>query len=173
MKADKPETNAPAVTTGKEPATHRSGMVSFDDLEHWFEEAFPSGWMTSFRRNWPVLRDFSELRAPFEGRWPKVDMVDRENDVLVHAELPGVKREDLEVSVTDRTVTVKAKTTTEQKEEKDQYVRREMTRGEFERTLRLPQEIDTNGVQANLKDGVLELVLPKLKSTPRKTVTVS
>lgn len=173
MRTDTSTSKTPATPSGTEPAARRGGMVSFDDLERWFDEAFPTGLMAHLRRGWPTFGDMPELHAPFAGRWPKVDMVDRENDVLVHAELPGVKREDLDVSVTERSVTLKAKTSSETKDEKDQYFRREITRGEFERTLPLPQDIDTNAVQASLKDGVLELVLPKVKTTPRKSVSVS
>lgn len=169
---DQPGTKVPVSKQTTEAAPQGGGLVSFEDLEHWFDTMFPSRWMSDFRRSWPRFRDFAELRPPFEGRWPKVDMVNREDDVLVHAELPGVKKEDLDVSVTETTVTIKAKTQSEKKDEKDQYYRREITRGEFERTLHLPQEIDAEAVKANLKDGVLELVLPKVKKTPRKSVKV-
>lgn len=166
---EQPPTKVPARPAG--PA----GLVTFDDLERWFDEQFRNlgrGW---FQPLAPRLFDFPEMPAlqpPFEGRWPKVDVVDREADLLVRAELPGVTREGLDVSVTDRSVTIKATTRKETKEDKDQYHRREITAGAFERTLALPEDVDSAQAKASLKDGVLELVLPKRSKGPRQQVKV-
>ena len=144
-------------------------MNPFGDMEHWFQEHFPNWFSTPFQAPWPTL---GNLRPPFSGRWPKVDLVERDNEVMVKAELPGVTKENLEVSMTDHSVTIHATTSHEEKEEKGQYYRREISHGEFERTVPLPDGVNVDEAKANFKNGVLELVVPKTKSTPRKTVKV-
>jgi HSP20 family protein len=67
------------------------------------------------------------------------------------------------VSVTDNAVTIKASTEQEQKEEKGDYFRRELTRGTFVRTVALPTEVNGEQAKANFKDGILELTLPKVE----------
>lgn len=154
---------------GGQELAPRSGWLSpFEEFDRFFDE-FTGRWPSLFRREWPA---FPQLRPPFEGRWPKVDVIDREAEIVVRAELPGVKKDDLDVTLTDSTVTIKASTQKEEKEEKGQYYRREMTRGEFQRVVALPQEVDSDAAKASFKDGVLELVMPKLKKTPRKSIKV-
>jgi HSP20 family protein len=113
-----------------------------------------------------------EALAPFEGRMPSVDMIDRDDEVLVRAELPGVKKEDLEVTLSEHTLTIEAHTAREEEEEKGEYYRKEMTRGDFRRTLALPGGLDEDKAKATFTDGVLELCLPKLEKTSRKKVEV-
>jgi HSP20 family protein len=148
-----------------------TGLSPFADFDRFFDEALGGRWPSLFRRDWPAI---PEMRPPFEGRWPKVDVIDREAELVVRAELPGVKKEDLEVTMTDNTVTIKASTQTEkeEKEEKGQYFRRETSRGEFVRTVPLPAEVNGEGTKAVFKDGVLELTMPKVKKSPRKSVKV-
>jgi HSP20 family protein len=88
-----------------------------------------------------MFPSFPELRAPFEGRMPQVDMFDRETEIVIRVALPGVAKEDLEVSMTDETVTIRASTRREVKEEKGEYYHRELSQGEFQRTLRLPAAV--------------------------------
>jgi HSP20 family protein len=83
-----------------------------------------------------------------------------------------VKKDDLEVTLSEHTVTIEAHTTAEEKEEKGEYYRREMSRGDFQRTLALPGGVDETKARANFADGVLELTLPKLEKTARTKVTV-
>jgi HSP20 family protein len=104
---------------------------------------------------------------------PKVDVIDRDEDVLVRAELPGVEKKDLEISTSDTSVTLKATTRHEEKEEKGDYYRCEITRGSFARTIALPSQVQSDKAKANLKDGVLELTLPKVEKSKRRTVTVT
>ena len=65
-------------------------------------------------------------------------MVDRDSETVIRAELPGVKKDDLEVTLSEHTVTIEAHTTREEKEEKEEYYRREKSRGDFQCTLTLP-----------------------------------
>jgi HSP20 family protein len=103
---------------------------------------------------------------------PKVDVIDRDEDILLRAELPGVEKKDLEISTSDTAVTLKATTKHEEKEEKGDYYRCEITRGSFARTVALPARVQSDEAKASLKDGVLELTLPKVEKSKRHAVTV-
>ncbi len=145
------------------------GLTSFEDMERWFDDMFTRRWMRPFRWGFP---EFSEIPSPFEGRHPKVDVIDRENEILVRAELPGVSKEDLDVSMAENSLTIRATTGYEKKEEEGEYYRREMSRGEFQRTLAIPDNINEEAIEATFKDGILELKLPKAEVSKRRTITV-
>ncbi len=139
----------------------------FEEMERLMEEFFPRGWLR--RWEWPV---FPELGRRFEWRMPRVDVIDRDEEVVVKAELPGVDKKDLDVSVTGDTVTIKGQTSHEEKEEKGDYYRSEITRGSFSRTLTLPAEVDATRAKAVFKDGVLQLTLPKKEGAKRHTIRI-
>ena len=144
-------------------------MSPFEEMERLFEGYFPRGWMRPFHWERP---SWGELGAPFEGKTPRVDIVDRDNELVVKAELPGVDKKDLDISMTDNTVTIKGSTSHEEKEEKGDYYRSEMSRGSYSRTLALPSDVEADKAKAKFKDGVLELTLPKLKKAKRRSVKV-
>jgi HSP20 family protein len=145
-------------------------MTPWDEMERWFDEFSRRGWLHPVTWEWPR---HMEAMAPFEGRMPKVDMIDREEEIIVRAELPGITKDEMEVTLGEGTVTIEAHTTREEKEEEEgKYYRREMSRGDFERTLALPAEVDEEKAKATFSDGVLELTLPKLEKTPKRTIDV-
>ena len=109
---------------------------------------------------------------PFEGSMPRVDVLDREDEIIVKAEVPGVDKKDLDVSVTENSVSIKGSTSHEEKEEKDDYYRCEISSGSFSRTVRLPADVDAAKARSKFKDGILELALPKVKKAKRHTVKV-
>lgn len=146
-----------------------SALTPFEEIERWFDELFSRRGLLSFERGWPA---FPELRSPFEGRWPKVDVIDREGEIMVRAELPGVSKDDLDVSLTKDTLTIKAAAKREEKEEKGDYYRHETSRGEFQRTLTLPAMVKGEEAKANFKDGILELILPKAEKATRLSIKV-
>lgn len=134
----------------------------FQEFEDLFENFWPHGWL-----------------KPSEGRrglqfedLPKVDVIDRDDKIVVKAALPGVAKEDLEVSTTPHTVTVRGKTRKETREEKDEYYRCEISSSDYLRTVPLPAAIDESKVKAKLRDGLLELTCPKLESAKRHTVKI-
>ena len=94
-----------------------------------------------------------------KGSVPKLDIIERDDEVVVRAEVAGVDKKDLEVSVTDNSVTIRGSTKEEHKEEKGDYFRSEITRGEFSRTAALPCDVDGDKARANFTDGILELVI--------------
>lgn len=145
-----------------------SEMTPFEEMERWFDDFSPRHWL----RSGLGFPSFPRFETPFEGRYPKVDVIDRDTEVVVKAELPGVKKEDLDVSLSDNKLVIKATTSHEKKEEEGEYFRRETSRGEFQRTLMLPENIDDENVQATFKDGLLELKMPKLAATKHRSITV-
>lgn len=147
-------------------------LSAFEEMDRFmdrvFEDFFPAGWLRPPHWDWPMW----SRRAPFEGRWPRVDVLDRDEDIVVHAELPGVHKDDLEVSMTNDSLTIKGSAKREETEEKETYYRRELSRGTFSRTIGLPTSVDGTRAKATFKDGVLELVLPKLEKAKRQTIKV-
>jgi HSP20 family protein len=141
----------------------------FEEMERMFDNYFSRGWLSPLRREWP---SWSELAAPFEGKMPRVDVVDRDDEVVVKAEVPGVDKKDLDITVTDNSVTIKGSTSHEEKEEKGDYYRCEMSRGSFSRMVALPADVDSAKAKSKFKDGVLELTLPKLKKTKRHSIKI-
>jgi len=141
----------------------------WDEMERWFNEFGRRGWLHPFNREWPQQR---EGFTTFAGKLPKVNLIDRENEVVVRAELPGVNKDDVDVTVDEYSVTIKAATKHEEEKEEGEYYRREMSSGEYQRTLALPSTVDEDKASATFKDGVLELTLPKLEKSHRKSVKV-
>lgn len=140
----------------------------FDQMERMmdrlFEGFFPRGWPRPLRMEWPSW---------VEPRVPAVDVIDRDEEVLVRAELPGVVKEDVEVSITEGALTIRGKRKQEKKEErKGEYYRREMRYGEFTRTVHLPTGVQEDKVKATFKDGVLEVTLPKAEAAKRRTIPI-
>ena len=121
--------------------------------------------------DWSVP-SWSVEKVPFEGKIPKVDIIDRDKELVVKAELPGIDKKDLDISVTKNTVTIQGSTSHEEKKEKGDYYRCEISRGSYSRSLSLPADIDEGKVKAKFKDGVLELTLPKLEKAKRRTIKV-
>lgn len=141
----------------------------FDEMERFFESAFPRSWRRPFHSEWPSLGGFA---ASLELRAPKVDVIDRDDQVILRAEVPGIEKNDLEVTISDNTVTIKGQTKREEKEEKGEYYRCEMSRGSFSRTVALPDYVNSSDATAKFKDGVLELTMPKLEKAKRRTIKI-
>ncbi|MDX9740446.1 MAG: Hsp20/alpha crystallin family protein [Gammaproteobacteria bacterium] len=124
-------------------------------------------------RGWPgMFRDFPvALERPF-GKLPQVDVIDGDKEIKVRAALPGVERKDLQVDVTEDMVSIRGSTRQESKEERENYFRSELMRGEFARTIPLPATVDSEKARATFKDGMLELVLPKTETRQRRSIAI-
>ena len=168
---DVAKTGVATTEKGKEiqKATPMRMLSPFEEMDKLFDSFFQRGWMSPFSMNRPLL---SGLEMPFEGKMPSVDIIDHDEDIMVRAEVPGVDKKDLDISVTENTVTIKGKSSHEEKEEKGNYYRCEISRGAFARTVSLPSDVDTENTKATFKDGVLELTMPKLKKSKRQTINI-
>ena len=141
---------------------------NFRELERRLEEAFSDGWRFPSRWEVPDWSRFSKLKF----LTPRVDIVDRNDDILVRADVPGVKKDNLDVTLTDNTITIKGKTSEEKKEEIGDYFRSETMKGSFSRTMYLPSDVDGNRAESTFKDGMLEVIVPKLDKAKRIKVVV-
>ncbi|MFW2371507.1 MAG: Hsp20/alpha crystallin family protein [Gammaproteobacteria bacterium] len=168
---DKKKTDVTASKKGQDiqHVTPRSMFNPFEEMEHWLENAFPARWRRRFRGGWP---SWDEFALPFEGRAPSVDIIDRDNEIQLRAEIPGVEKKDLDISVTEDSVSIKGSTEHEEVEEKGEYYRRETSSGSFSRTVMLPSEVDSSKVKAKFKNGVLEMTLAKVKQSKRQKISV-
>lgn len=119
---------------------------------------------------WPLLSHF-EKGMPYGNHMPKVDIIERDDEFYVRAELPGVSKKDIDISMTDNSVTIKGKTKQDKNEEEGHYYRCEILRGAYARTLTLPTQVNSEKTIATFKDGLLELKLPKLKYARHKNIT--
>jgi HSP20 family protein len=156
------------VTRAGEP-TQGTWLTPFDELDRMFDAVFPRGWLRPFAFDWPMM---PEVHAPFEGKVPRVDVIERDDEILVRAELPGVNKDDIEISLTEHTLKLSATTRKEEKEERGDFRRREISRGELHRTIGLPENVEADRTRARFENGILEVTLPKAEPAKRRTVKV-
>ena len=104
---------------------------------------------------------------------PTVDISETENQYEVNAEIPGLKKEDIKLSVEDNVLTLSGERKVEKETDKKNYHRIERAYGKFERSFRLPKEVDAENIKANYKNGVLTVQLPKTEAVKPKEIAVS
>jgi len=117
---------------------------------------------------------FRGLDRPFAGykAWPAIDVAEQDDAIVVRAEVPGCKAQDIDISVYGNTLTISGeKKLSEEKKEKG-YYHVESTYGSFRRELSLPTEVDQDKIDATCKDGVLSITLPKAEKAKAVKVKV-
>ncbi|MCX7917242.1 MAG: Hsp20/alpha crystallin family protein [bacterium] len=120
-----------------------------------------------------IDRFFSRDFEIWEGvRAFDVDIYEDEDNVIVKAEIPGMNKEDISVSLTEDTITISGKKAEEKKVEKENYYRKEIRTGSFSRSFTLPCGVDKEKVKAVYKNGILEITLPKLEKEKTKEVKI-
>ena len=112
------------------------------------------------------------LMAWRSDRDPAVDLVDRDDEFVATVDLPGFERGDIDVRVTGRELRVEAEREATDDDETERYVRRERRRRSVRRSIRLPDDVDTEGVEARIGNGVLTVTLPKAEPEPAREVEV-
>lgn len=147
-------------------ATSSGLMGSFEEMDQMFENSIREGWLQPWRFKWP---SFPEL-ATLETKLPKMDVIERDNEIIVRAEVPGVDKKDLDISVSDNTLTIKGSTRREEKDEKGDYYRHEISTRAYNRMVALPADVDGAKAKASFKDGMLELTLPKTGKVARHSI---
>ena len=107
------------------------------------------------------------------GRWePAVDIYDDNDKVVIKAELPGVDKKDIEVDLKDHVLTLKGERSYEKEAKEDNYYHKERAFGKFQRAFRLPVNLDPEKINADFKDGVLKIEIPKSEEAKPKKITV-
>ena len=154
---------------GMEKAAPVYTFGPMDEIEHFIESWMPHGWLRPQALERPFWTEFSPR---FELKPPCVDIIDRDGEIAVRVEIPGVEKKDLDISVNGRSLTIKGKSESKAEEEKGDYYRCEIQRGSFARTVMLPEEVDGAHTKATLRNGMLELTLPKLEKSHRLAIKV-
>lgn len=117
--------------------------------------------------SWP---SFGRLATPATVAWsPKIDVFERDNRLVTRVDLPGMKKEDVSVEVTDGHLTLSGERKHEEEEKKDNFYRSEREYGSFYRALPLPEGVKLEDVKATFSDGVLEVSVP-LPAKPEANV---
>jgi len=138
-------------------------------VERLFDDFFRRRWPRPFNFEWPSFAGTTGS----ESVTPRIDVIDREDHLLVRAELPGMTKDDIEVSVTTNAVMLKGSTRREEKTGEGEYHRREIYSASIARTIALPTEVDADGATATLKDGMLEVSVPKSSRAARRRVEIT
>lgn len=143
---------------------------------------WPSGmWRSPFEELERMRRDMDRLfqdltegifREPRAGVFPLVNVTEGGDNYYVRAELPGMKAEDLDISVTGNSLSIAGERRIRAEDEKANYHRREREAGKFSRVISLPAQVDTAKVEASCVDGILTVVLPKSEAAKPKQITV-
>jgi len=111
-------------------------------------------------------------REPVAGVFPLLNVTEDKDKYYVRAELPGIKANDLDISVTGNTLSISGERKISAEGEKTRYHRKERDAGEFSRMISLPAQVDTVQVEAHCADGILTVVLPKSETAKPKQITV-
>lgn len=106
------------------------------------------------------------------GREPYTDIMEADNEVVLTAEIPGVKKEDIKINVTGDSIEISAETKKEEKKEKKGFVRRERSYGRYYLKYSLPATVNPDKAKASYKNGVLEVRLPKTEAKKGKSVKI-
>ena len=139
-------------------------IETMEDMERRFEELFGREMLFPSR-----LR-----RSPLEERaWaPAIEMIEKDDKFIIKAELPGIQKEDIDVSVTGNTLTVKGQRKSESEVKEDEYHVCERSYGSFMRSITMPSSAKTDKIEANYEDGILEITLQKAPEIQPKKIDI-
>ena len=117
-------------------------------------------------RPWWSRADEMEVKPPM------VDVFEEKDDIVVKAELPGIEKDNIQVNLTDHTLTIKGEKKKEEEVKEENYYRAERSYGSFLRTLDLPRDVRADQVKASFKNGILEVRMPKTEEAKAKEIKV-
>jgi len=141
----------------------RSPLADLQGLNRLVDEAF---------RNWPGLAATEE--TPLVGNWlPPVDILEDKDAVRIAAELPGVKAEDVKISMENNVLTIRGEKRFERREgAEDRGHRLERAYGAFERSFTVPASVDAEHIEAKYEQGVLTVTLPKVERAKPRQISI-
>jgi HSP20 family protein len=140
-------------------------------------------WRPSRLRNWSPFEDMERFLSsewPFRTMWrrlpaedmcwaPAIEMYEKDNHFIVRAELPGMKKEDVDISATADTLTIKGERKASEEVSDEDYYRSELCYGSFSRSISMLEAIDAKNIEATFDNGMLEIKVPKSEEAkPRK-----
>jgi HSP20 family protein len=110
---------------------------------------------------------------PFEPGTAAVDIFETDDAVVVKSMLPGVKADDLDISISGDVLTIRGETKSQEEVEEGNYVRREIRYGSFSRSVHIPTRVEADQADADYTDGILTLTLPKAEAVKPKAIKVT
>lgn len=135
------------------------------DVDTLFDRMFGSSWLRPISRmEWP-----SQALAVDA---PAVDLYEEKDDLVLKAEIPGLNKDEIDVTVSGSTLTIKGEKKKEEEIKEKDYYRCERSFGAFSRVIELPVDIKTDGVKATFKNGLLEVRMPKTEEAKNNVVHV-
>jgi HSP20 family protein len=137
-------------------------------MEDVFENLFRGPLVEPFGFRRPIFRELEALDVGM----PAIDLIDRENELVLRAELPGVKKEEIDLTLTNDSLAIMVERAVKEEKKEDRFYRAELARESMARTIYFPVEVDSDKAKAHLEDGILEIVVPKLMKVKRRTVKV-
>jgi HSP20 family protein len=140
----------------------------FEELEQLFERM--SRQFEDATRMWET--GSSSGRRGGEMESPSIDLAEDDGQFVVTADLPGFERGDVGIRVTDHTLRIEAEREESAEEREERYLRRERRHESMRRSIRLPDEVDKDGVTARMKNGVLTVTLPRLETGEARTIDI-
>ena len=144
--------------------TVRQPSREMEEIGKYFEDIFGRPFLPAAWRRVPAE----------EMIWaPSIEVAEKEDKFLVKVELPGVKEEDIEISIAGNTLTIEGKKETESAVEKKGFYYTESSYGSFSRSMTIPSTIDANKIEANCDKGVLEITLPKTPEVKPKKIKLA
>jgi HSP20 family protein len=122
-----------------------------------------------FSRGFPTFPSFGNGKAEL---LPSMDVTETDKDIQITAELPGLEEKDVQINVADNLLTIRGEKKAEKEEKDKNYRLIERSYGSFERTLELPEGVNTDAIQASIAKGVLTVTVPKPAPAQSKTINV-
>jgi len=156
------------MTTELTKAMPHRELDLFENIDRMFDNLY-RGWLRPFSE---FLPEWSPMTGRMEHGMPHVDLIDKEKEFLVRAEVPGVDKKDLKLDLRGDLLTIAGERCVEEKTEEGEVYRAEIARGAFVRTIRLPDAVEPEKVTAEFKNGMLEVHLPKAHIAERHLIEV-
>ncbi len=146
----------------------------FDRMMERFQREFEDFWETPSKWSHEMRWKHGFPMMPFgESMMPSLDLEDRGKDFRLAVDLPGFSKEDVEIEVSDVSVSIHAKKMQAEEEKKKNYVRQERKAQAFYRRIPLPERVQSDNAKASLNNGILEIILPKKEPKETKKLTVT
>lgn len=136
-----------------------SGLTNWGRTPDLFEEAFDSM--------------FPAFTKDENGWLPRVDITDDKDNIHIHAEVPGMNKDDVKVTYENGLLSISGERKREEKKENTDYYRLERRYGSFARSFRLPEEVQADKIKAAYQDGILHITLPKVEEKKPRKIEVS
>ena len=164
------EATKKAMVQKPESVVPRRPLETMSRLEQDMERLFHEFWRRPLLSLWGPEHSWPGRILSLQ--MPAMDVYEEKDEVVVKAEVPGLSKEDLEVTLTESTLTLKGEKKKEEEIKEEHFYRSERSSGSFARSIELPSEVKTDQAKASFKNGILEIRLPKTEEARKKVTTV-